>query len=131
MLIWRSWLLMDLFCPAGLCRHLGLVASISMHHYYRDGGGGTDPARDTGGDAATGVTIMRMDEGLDTGPILLTKSCPISNDDTGGTIHDRLSSIGAVALMEALPALADGSLVEYPQDNGQACYAAKIEKQKH
>ncbi|MCP5445203.1 MAG: methionyl-tRNA formyltransferase [Chromatiaceae bacterium] len=80
------------------------------------------------GDAATGVTIMRMDEGLDTGPILLTKSCPISNDDTGGTIHDRLSSIGAVALMEALPALADGSLVEYPQDNGQACYAAKIEK---
>lgn len=80
------------------------------------------------GDAETGVSIMRMDEGLDTGPVLLTKHCPISSEDIGGVVHDRLSLIGAEALMEAIPGVVDGSLVELPQDNGKACYAPKVEK---
>ncbi|MCP4282886.1 MAG: methionyl-tRNA formyltransferase [Gammaproteobacteria bacterium] len=80
------------------------------------------------GDAETGVTIMRMDEGLDTGPMLLTKRCPISTSDSGGTIHDRLSLIGAEALIEAIPGVIDGSVIEHPQDDLNACYAPKLEK---
>jgi len=80
------------------------------------------------GDAETGVAIMRMDEGLDTGPVLLEKRCPISGEDSAGTVHDRLASLGAEALMEAIPGLADGSLAEQPQDNSRACYAPKVEK---
>lgn len=80
------------------------------------------------GDSTTGVSIMRMDEGLDTGPVLLTKSCPITSEDTGGSVHDRLSSIGAEALMEALPGVADGSLKGQPQDASQVSYANKLEK---
>lgn len=80
------------------------------------------------GDSNTGVSIMRMDEGLDTGPVLFTRSCPITNQDTGGTIHDRLSSLGADALLQSLPGIIDGSLVEQPQDASQASYAAKLDK---
>jgi len=80
------------------------------------------------GDAETGVSIMRMDEGLDTGPVLLTRRCPISAEDTGGSVHDRLSLMGAKALMEALPGVAEGSLEEQPQDDAMACYAPKLHK---
>jgi methionyl-tRNA formyltransferase len=80
------------------------------------------------GDEQTGVAIMRMDEGLDTGPVLLAKRCPISCEDSAGTVHDRLASLGAKALMEAIPGVADGSLAEQSQDNSKACYAPKVEK---
>ena len=80
------------------------------------------------GDAETGVTIMRMEAGLDTGPMLLKKACPIAREDTGGILHDRLSLLGAEALMEALPGISDGSLVAQPQDDELACYAAKLDK---
>ena len=80
------------------------------------------------GDEETGVTIMRMDEGLDTGPMLLNRRCPITAEDTAGTLHERLAQLGAAALMEALPRVADGSLIGEPQDADRACYAAKLEK---
>ncbi len=80
------------------------------------------------GDAETGVTIMEMEAGLDTGPMLLKRSCPIAREDTGGTLHDRLSLLGAEALMEALPGIADGSLDAQPQADELACYAAKLDK---
>jgi len=80
------------------------------------------------GDAETGVTIMQMEAGLDTGPMLLKKACPIAREDTGGILHDRLSLLGAEALMEALPGISDGSLVAQPQDDELACYAAKLDK---
>jgi len=82
------------------------------------------------GDAESGVSIMRMDKGLDTGPIYLTKKIPLAEDETGGSLHDRLSLLGAEALMEALPGIADGSLKPQEQDEMQATYAAKLEKKE-
>jgi len=80
------------------------------------------------GDVETGVTIMQMEAGLDTGPMLLKRTCPIARGDTGGILHDRLSLLGAEALMEALPGISDGSLAAQPQDDELACYAAKLDK---
>ena len=80
------------------------------------------------GDRETGITIMEMEEGLDTGPMLLKKAIPIAADETGGSLHDRLSLLGAEALMEALPGILDGSLRAEPQDDSLACYAHKLEK---
>jgi methionyl-tRNA formyltransferase len=80
------------------------------------------------GDATSGVTIMRMDAGLDTGPMYLTEEVVLAPDETGGTLHDRLSVLGAETLTEALPGILDGSLVARPQDDSLACYARKLDK---
>lgn len=80
------------------------------------------------GDGETGITIMEMEAGLDTGPMLLQKSCPIGAEETGGSLHDRLSPLGAEALLEALPGIADGSLKAEVQDDSKAEYAAKLNK---
>ncbi len=82
------------------------------------------------GDSNTGITIMRMDAGLDTGPMLHTLSCPIEPADTGGSLHDRLVPLGAEALMQALPAIAEGRAQGQPQDDGQASYAHKLRKEE-
>jgi len=82
------------------------------------------------GDRETGVSIMRMEEGLDTGPVYLVKRTPIGEEETGGSLHDRLSRLGAEALMEALPGIADGSLEPVPQDDAEATYAAKLDKKE-
>ncbi|MEW8014800.1 MAG: methionyl-tRNA formyltransferase [Candidatus Sedimenticola endophacoides] len=80
------------------------------------------------GDAASGITIMRMELGLDTGPMLLKRVCPIAPEETGGSLHDKLSLLGAEALMEALPGIAAGGIGAQPQDDAQANYARKLEK---
>lgn len=80
------------------------------------------------GDAESGITIMEMELGLDTGPMLLKKVCPIETGETGGSLHDKLSMMGAEALMEALPGIADGSLTPEVQDDTLANYASKLEK---
>jgi len=80
------------------------------------------------GDVQTGVTIMQMEAGLDTGPILLSKACPIGPSDTAATLHDRLSMLGAEALIEAMPGIAEGGLDPVIQDEGSATYAAKLSK---
>ncbi|WP_428034622.1 methionyl-tRNA formyltransferase [Amphritea sp.] len=80
------------------------------------------------GDSETGVTIMQMDAGLDTGEMLLKKACPITTTDTSGELHDRLAAIGATALLESLPAIADQSIPREVQDDSLACYAHKLEK---
>jgi len=80
------------------------------------------------GDTHTGVTIMQMEAGLDTGPMLLTQQTPVAADESGGMLHDRLAQIGAEALLQALPGIADGSLHAEPQDDAAACYAKKLEK---
>lgn len=80
------------------------------------------------GDAVSGVTIMRMEEGLDTGPMYLIEEVELADDETGGSLHDRLSVLGAEALMKALPGILDGTLVPQPQDDAQACYAKKLDK---
>ncbi len=80
------------------------------------------------GDAETGVTIMQMDAGLDTGPMLLRRSMPIEPDDSGGSLHDRLATLGANALLEVLDRIADGTAVPQPQPETGVTYAAKIDK---
>lgn len=80
------------------------------------------------GDSVSGVTIMQMEEGLDTGPMYLRTETPLAADETGGSLHDRLSILGAGALMEALPSILDGGLTPEPQDDNQACYAKKLNK---
>jgi methionyl-tRNA formyltransferase len=80
------------------------------------------------GDAETGVTIMQLDAGLDTGPVLLERRHPIGLHDTAGDLHDALSELGALALIEALEGLAAGSLKARAQPEAGATHAAKIDK---
>ncbi|MEW8191615.1 MAG: methionyl-tRNA formyltransferase, partial [Candidatus Thiodiazotropha endolucinida] len=82
------------------------------------------------GDKESGVTIMQMEAGLDTGPMLYALKTPIHDDDTGGTLHDRLALLGARALVTCLPDLADGRLQAEIQDEHLANYASKLEKQE-
>ena len=82
------------------------------------------------GDRVTGVSIMQMDEGLDTGPVYLMRETPIEREDTAATLHDRLARLGAEALMEALPGIAAGTLQPKPQDESGATYAPKLEKKE-
>ena len=80
------------------------------------------------GDAETGVTIMQMDEGLDTGDMLLKQTCPIEREDTAQTLHDRLAGIGAKAVVEVLDQLSDGTVNPEKQDDSLSNYAAKLSK---
>jgi len=80
------------------------------------------------GDAETGITIMQMEEGLDTGPMLLMESLPIAADDTTGSLHDKLAALGAKMIVEAIARLEQGSLPATPQPEAGANYAAKIAK---
>jgi len=80
------------------------------------------------GDHETGITIMQMDNGLDTGPILLQEKCPINSPDTSGILYDRLASIGSKCLLKILDAVVSGNLQPVAQDNSQATYADKITK---
>jgi len=80
------------------------------------------------GDAETGITIMQMDEGLDTGDMLLRHTCPIAATDTGHTLHDKLAVIGADSILEALRLLQEHHLTPVKQDNAAATYAAKLLK---
>ena len=81
------------------------------------------------GDAETGVTVMYMDVGLDTGDILLEKRIPIRRRETGGTLHDRLAAISPAALAEALPLLAQGNAPRTPQDSALTTYAPKLTRE--
>jgi len=80
------------------------------------------------GDTETGVTIMQMAAGLDTGDMLLKSHCPITPQDTGASIHDRLASDGADALMTVLNQLVDGKMKPEVQDDALSTYAHKLEK---
>lgn len=80
------------------------------------------------GDRETGVTIMQMEAGLDTGPMLSILSCAISDYDTSGSIYQRLGQLGGPALLAALDKLAKGSAVAVAQDDKQSTYASKIDK---
>jgi methionyl-tRNA formyltransferase len=80
------------------------------------------------GDVETGITIMQMEAGLDTGPMLLKLRCAIEPTDTAASLHDRLSTSGAEAILAALARLEQGTLQPEAQDDGLATYAKKIEK---
>jgi len=80
------------------------------------------------GDAETGITIMQMDVGLDTGPMLLTERVAIGADTTAGTLHDALAALGATLILRAVAGAADGTLAPVPQLAEGITYAKKIEK---
>jgi methionyl-tRNA formyltransferase len=81
------------------------------------------------GEAETGISLMRMDEGLDTGDVFYEKRLPIGPDDTGGSLHDRLARLGAEAIREGLPRYLAGELVPVPQDHARATLAPILEKE--
>lgn len=81
------------------------------------------------GQKETGITIMKMDVGLDTGDILLQKRIEIAPDETGGSLHDRLAELGAEALTEAIPGVIDGSLKPVPQGEMTTPYAKQLTKE--
>ena len=80
------------------------------------------------GDSQTGITLMQMDAGLDTGAMLLTEATPITAEDTTTTLHDRLADIGARLTLQVLAQLANGALRPLPQPTVGATYAHKIDK---
>ncbi|NQY63477.1 MAG: methionyl-tRNA formyltransferase [Alteromonadaceae bacterium] len=80
------------------------------------------------GDAETGVTIMQMDKGLDTGDMILTARCPITDKDTSASLYDKLAQLGPDALLKSLTMMASGTYPREPQNNELATYAAKLDK---
>lgn len=80
------------------------------------------------GDAQTGITIMQMDAGLDTGDMVSVHALPIGADHTGGSLHDDLAALGATAIVEALQRLAQGPLAATPQPAEGVTYAEKLQK---
>lgn len=81
------------------------------------------------GDAETGVTIMRMDAGIDTGGVLSQRSNSITSDDTAESLSQRLADLGAVLLLETLPAYLSGEIEPHPQDETLATYAPMLKKE--
>ncbi len=81
------------------------------------------------GDNETGITVMYMDEGLDTGDVMLQRMIPIGAEETGGQLHDRLAEIAPGALAEALRLLGSGQAPRVPQDASLATYAPKLERE--
>lgn len=81
------------------------------------------------GDAETGVTLMKMDEGLDTGDILTVRKHPIAPDDTTGTLTDKLAALGAEMLLDIIPLVIEGKLTPIPQDNAQATMTSLVAKE--
>jgi len=82
------------------------------------------------GDCESGVTIMQMDEGLDTGPMLARESLALSTRETGQTLHDKLAAMGARMIAEVLDKLAVGPILAVNQDSQSACYARKLDKRE-
>jgi methionyl-tRNA formyltransferase len=80
------------------------------------------------GDRETGITLMRMEAGLDTGPILAQQSIDITEQDDAGTLHERLADLGARMIVESLPEVASGRLRPVPQPTSGVTYARKLEK---
>jgi methionyl-tRNA formyltransferase len=105
-----------------------LIACLNLHASLLPRWRGAAPiqAAIAAGDRETGITVMYMDEGLDTGDILLQRNIDISPNDTGGSLHDRLAQAAPVALLDSLTLLAGGSAPRTPQDNALATYAPKL-----
>jgi methionyl-tRNA formyltransferase len=81
------------------------------------------------GDAETGVTILRMDPGVDTGLVLSQRAIPISPDDTAGTLSGKLAALGAKLLIDTLPGYLNGTILPQPQDQAQPTYAPMLKKE--
>lgn len=82
------------------------------------------------GDLQTGITIIQMDAGLDTGPMLMRSSLSVSDHETSASLHDRLAQLGGKTIVEALGGLSKGLLMATKQDESLSCYAKKINKEE-
>jgi len=104
------------------------IACINLHASIlpRHRGAAPIQAAILAGDRETGITVMYMDEGLDTGDILLVRRLPIHRHDTGGALHDRLAAAAPAALAEAIALLEAGPAPRIPQENALATYAKKL-----
>ena len=80
------------------------------------------------GETETGVTTMYMDVGLDTGDMIMKKSCEIGENETAGQLHDKLSSLGAQLIVDTVKALENGSATREKQDDSQSCYSPMLDK---
>lgn len=80
------------------------------------------------GDSETGITVMHVVRKLDAGDMILSRAIPISADETGGTLHDRLAELAPVVLTDALDKLADGTAERVPQDDAASSYVSKLER---
>lgn len=118
-----------LIVPAPLL-DLGRFGAINIHASLLPRWRGAAPIQRAllAGDARTGISIMQMDAGLDTGAVLVQRAIAIGRDDDAGTLHDKLAELGAATIVEALADLAAGRLHARPQPREGATYAHKIEK---
>jgi methionyl-tRNA formyltransferase len=82
------------------------------------------------GDSETGITIMQMEEGLDTGPMLAMRKVPIASEDTTGSLHDKLADLGGTMIVDTLNTLQKGHVAATPQPEAGANYAPKITKEE-
>ena len=107
------------------------VACLNLHASLLPRWRGAAPvqAAIAAGDCETGITVMYMDEGLDTGDILLQRSVEILPNDTGGSLHDRLAQTAPEALLESLRLVAAGNAPRIGQDNARATYAPKLKRE--
>jgi methionyl-tRNA formyltransferase len=107
------------------------IACLNLHASLLPRWRGAAPvqAAITADDCETGITVMYMDEGLDTGDILLQRNVEILPNDTGGSLHDRLAQIAPEALLESLRLLAAANTPRIPQDNTRATYASKLKRE--
>jgi methionyl-tRNA formyltransferase len=117
--------------PSGVLE-IPKIACLNLHASLLPRWRGAAPiqAAIAAGDQITGITVMYMDEGLDTGDILLQRPSDILPDDTGGSLHDRLAQIAPDALFESLPLLATGTAPRTPQDNALATYAPRLKREQ-
>ncbi len=116
--------------PAAMLQ-LPALMPINVHASLLPRHRGAAPIQGTllAGDRVTGVTIMRMVEQMDAGPILLQRETPMAAEETQATLTERLAELGAQALLEALDALGRGALHEVPQDESQATYTTLVKKE--
>ena len=107
------------------------LACLNLHASLLPRWRGAAPIQATiaAGDCETGITVMYMDEGLDTGDILLHRSVEILPNDTGGSLHNRLAQIAPEALLESLRLVATGNAPRIAQDNARATYAPKLKRE--
>ncbi len=118
-----------LIVPAPLLE-LGRFGAINIHASLLPRWRGAAPIQRAllAGDARTGISIMQMDVGLDTGPVLAQRAISIDRDDDAGTLHDKLADLGGAMIVEALAELAAGRLQAKPQPEEGVTYAHKIDK---